>query len=236
MEDLAATFGLTNMEYKVYLTLLQQGSSLAGLITRKSGIHRRSVYDALERLIQKGLVGYMTKNNRKYFEAANPERLLDLFKEKEEVIEKSLPKLQKLYSQSLEKAETLFFKGKNGLKNVFEDQLQVGKEILIMGASTLAREILKFYITHFDKRRVAKKIPVKLLYSSSERKERKMKCAEIKYLPKEYVNPAAMNIYGNTVAIIHWSKENPFVILIRDKEIADGYKNYFSLLWKVGKK
>src|SRR3990167_2347637 len=83
MEKILENLGLTALEAKVYLTLLDLGPSLAGLITRKSGIHRRSVYDALERLIQKGLVGYIVNNNRKYFEAANPERLSELVKEKE---------------------------------------------------------------------------------------------------------------------------------------------------------
>src|SRR3989338_2255413 len=139
MGSLTNLFGLTIMEEKVYLTLLDLGPSLAGLITRKSGIHRRSVYDALERLIQKGLVGYIVKNNRKYFEATDPQRLLDLVKEKEAAVEELLPQLQAKYHKTAEKAETLFYKGKNGLKSVFEDQLATAKEILILGASSLAK-------------------------------------------------------------------------------------------------
>jgi hypothetical protein len=45
-----------------------------------------------------------------------------------------------------------------------------------------------------------------------------------------------MNIYGDKVAIIHWSKERPFAILINEKDIAQGYRNYFELLWKGAKK
>lgn len=229
-------FGLTKLESKVYLTLLDIGPSIAGVITRKSGIHRRSVYDALERLIEKGLVGYIVKNNRKYFEASNPDKLLELLKEKEELLQEKLPRLKEKYENTFEKSETLFFKGKNGLKTVFEDQLSVKKEVLILGASTLAREILKYYFHWFDKRRVEKKIKVKLIYNESERKKRKIKLAEIRYLPKEYHNPAAMNVYGDRVAIIHWNKDNPFVILIKDKDIADGYKNYFNLMWDIAKR
>jgi len=236
MEELIETFGLTKLESKIYLTLLDLGPSLAGLITRKSGIHRRNVYDALERLIQKGLVGYIVKNNRKYFEASNPDSLIELLKEKEESIRNILPQLKSKYEQTFEKSETLFFKGKNGLKTVFEDQLSLKKEILVIGASSLAREILKYYFHWFDKRRVEKKIKIKLIYNESAKKERKIKLAEIRYLPKDYHNPAAMNVYGDRVAIIHWSKENPFVILIKDKDIADGYRNYFNLMWSIAKK
>lgn len=229
-------FGLTRLESKVYLTLLDIGPSIAGIITRKSGIHRRSVYDALERLIEKGLVGYIVKNNRKYFEASNPDKLLELLKEKEELLQEKMPQLKVKYERTIEKSETLFFKGKNGLKTIFEDQLSIKKEILILGASPLAREILQYYFHWYDKRRIAKKIKIKLIYNESERKRRPIKLAEVKYLPIEYRSPAAMNIYGERVAIIHWNKENPFVILIKDKEIAGGYRNYFSLLWDIAKK
>ncbi len=229
-------FGLTKIESKIYSALLELGPSLAGIITRKSGIHRRSVYDALERLIQKGLVGYIVKNNRRYFEASNPDRLLELLKEREEQVKTILPELKQKYEKTFEKSETLFYKGKNGLKTVFEDQLSVKKEILILGASPIANEILSYYFHWFDKRRIEKKIKVKLIYNESERKNRKIKLAEIRYLPNEYPNPSAINVYGDRVAIIHWNKENPFVILIKDKEIADSYRNYFNLMWDIAKK
>ena len=70
--------GLTKTESKIYLTILEQGSALAGTISQKSGIHRRSVYDAIERLIEKGLVSFITKNNRKWFESVDPNRLLQI--------------------------------------------------------------------------------------------------------------------------------------------------------------
>ena len=46
-----------------------------------------------------------------------------------------------------------------------------------------------------------------------------------------YSSPAATNIYGNKVALIVWS-ENPFVVLIESKEIADSYRKKFEMLWK----
>ena len=55
--------GLTKIESKVYLSLLDLGPSLAGQISKHSGIHRRSVYDALDRLAEKGLISYIVKNN-----------------------------------------------------------------------------------------------------------------------------------------------------------------------------
>jgi hypothetical protein len=58
--------------------------------------------------------------------------------------------------------------------------------------------------------------------------------SEIKYLPNKYSSPLAMNIYQDKTAIILWAKD-PIAIVIKNKEITQGYKNYFELMWKIAK-
>jgi sugar-specific transcriptional regulator TrmB len=227
--------GLTENESKVYVTLLELGPSHAGLISRKSGLHRRVVYDTIEMLIQKGLIGYIIKNNVKLFQASNPERILELLEEKEQYVNEIMPQMLSLFSKTKEKEETNFYKGKNGLKTVFEEQLAVGKEILILGASPLAYEILQFYFKWFDKRRVENRIKARIIFNKTERKPR-IPYSEIRFLPEKYSSPLAVNIYGDKVAIILWSKEKPFAVVITQKEIADGYRKHFELMWKIAKK
>lgn len=228
-------FGLTHNEALVYQALLNLGPSLAGQISRKAGLHRRTIYDTTEMLIQKGLIGYILKNNRKYFEAVSPEKFLDIIKEKENLINKSLPEMMLLYTKTQEKQETNFYKGKQGLKTVMEDQLkQKTKEILILGASPLAYEILKFYFKWFDIKRCKKKIKARIIFNKSE-KRHKIPLSEIRYLPKKYSSPLAVNIYSDKVAILFWSKDNPLAIVIKNKDISEGYKKYFELVWKIAK-
>ncbi|RLE38854.1 hypothetical protein DRJ17_02765 [Candidatus Woesearchaeota archaeon] len=238
MNQILVEAGLTDSEAKVYLTLLDLGMDLAGTIARKSGIHRRSVYDILDRLIEKGLVSYIVKNNQRHYEATDPIRLIELLKEKERKIQEVLPRLQLKYSMTREKQETNFYRGKNGLKTVFEDQLKEGKEILIFGANVDVNEVIKFYFPHFDRARVQKKIKVKFIFSEDARDNpaiKKIPLKEVRYIPKGFSSPAATYIYGNKVAIILWS-ENPLAILIKQKEIADNYKQFFKFVWDSAKK
>tara|TARA_Y100000310_G_C20418325_1_gene685433 strand:- start:114 stop:830 length:717 start_codon:yes stop_codon:yes gene_type:complete len=229
--------GLTTNESKVYQTLLKLGPSLAGQISRQSGLHRRTVYDTTEMLIKKGLIGYILKNNRRLFEAASPNVFLDLLKEKENNIQTILPEMLLTYQQTKEKQETNFYKGKQGLKTVFEDQIETGKEILVIGASILAYDVLKYYFKWFDENRKKNNIKTKILFNTKTKQENlKIPLSEIKYLPDKYTSPLAINIYGDKVAIILWSKENPLAIVIKNSEISQGYKNYFELLWKTAKK
>ena len=67
--------GLTNNETGVYLALLQTGSISVNSIAEKSGLHRQAVYDALDRLLEKGFVNFVIKNNKKHFQAIHPEKI-----------------------------------------------------------------------------------------------------------------------------------------------------------------
>jgi len=223
--------GLTENESKVYLSLIETGPNLAGQISRKTGLHRRSVYDITEMLIKKGLIGYILKNNRRYFEASNPNRIIEILQEKQDLLTPIVSELLVKYKSKKEKQETNFYKGKEGLKTIFEDQLNY-KEILILGASPEAYNILKFYFKWYDKKRKKKKIKVRII--AFDKKITDIPLAEIRYLPQKYQSPVAVNIYGHKTAIILWAKQ-PIVIAIREKEIADAYKNYFELMWKIAK-
>jgi len=223
--------GLTENESKVYLALIDLGPALAGQISRKTGMHRRTVYDTTEMLIEKGLVGYILKNNRRLFQASNPERILDIIKEKENLLEPLIKQLGEKFVMTKEKEETNFYKGKEGLKTVFEEQLSA-KEILILGASPLAYEVLQFYFKWYDKTRKEKKIRARII--ASDRKISRIPLAEIRYLPEKYSNPVSVNIYGDKVAIILWAS-SPYAIVIKSSEVAKGYRNYFELLWRIAR-
>ena len=237
MKEQLKEIGLTENESKIYISLLELGPTNAGLISRKSGLHRRVVYDTIEMLIQKGLVGYIIKNNVKLFQASNPKRILEIIEERKNSIEEIMPNMAEMYLMTHEKEETNFYKGKNGLKTVMEDQLdnsKKSKEILIIGGSPIAYEILQFYFKWFDKRRVENKIKVKVIFNKTDKKLN-IPYSEIKFLPDKYSSPLAVNVYGDKAALILWSKENPLAIVIKNKEISNGYRKYFELMWRVAK-
>ncbi|QQG39048.1 MAG: hypothetical protein HYS32_01140 [Candidatus Woesearchaeota archaeon] len=236
MEKELQAFGLTKNEAKVYLTVLDLGSSLAGVVARKSGIHRRSVYDALDRLIEKGLIGYIVKNNRKYFEVVDPNKFNEIVKEKEAAAKEIVPILNSKYNLVKEKQETSFFRGKNGLKSVFEDQLRVRKPIYIFGAVTGISKFFSYYLIHFNKRRRELKVPVKIIFRGEDRgKVEKTPLVEIRYMPRGHNSFASTSVYGDRVAIILWS-ENPYAIVIKDEKIAESYLSNFEFMWKNAKK
>jgi HTH-type transcriptional regulator, sugar sensing transcriptional regulator len=234
MIEQLSKLGLTSTEAKIYNALIEHGRLQAGMISRKTGIHRRSVYDGLERLIEKGIVSWIRENEKRLYYAENPSKLKELVAMKEEALSSILPLLQARDGATHEKEETKFYRGKEGIKTILQDQIECGKTVSILGASYNASEILKYYMGHYTDMRRKSKLKLKMIYFGREHKI-KIPYSEVAYLPEQYLSPVSTNIYADRVAIIVWSEE-PIALLIKNKKISEAYKKHFDLLWAIAKK
>ncbi len=229
--DALGAAGLTKNEAKLYKILLKWTSGNVTDLSRASGIHRRSVYDVLQRLADKGLASYIVKDGVKKYLANNPERLKEIVDEKKNLISEELPNLIGMFKQNTEKKSTQFFMGKKGIKYILDEQLTLKHEILVLGGSNIAQEMLKYYFPKYDNIRKEKKIPIKIIYSGKKQKKHKSVLSQVKYMPDGMGGEMALNIYGKNVALIMWNEDNPFAILINQKEVADNFKDYFQFIW-----
>ena len=229
--------GLSNTEAKVYLALLELGSALAGEITKKSEVNRTNVYDALERLIEKGLVTYVISANRKVFEPVSPDRLQKILKEKQEKLDSQMAEIQLKYKTSKTKEEATIFKGKKGIKSIFEGILKEKKDLFVYGAESRFADMLPAYQKAWNKERAKLGIKVKMVYNEKVRKRKireKLKLLDMKFLPKEYDFPSTIMVYGDKVVTIVWT-EMPFGFMIRSKDAAKSNMHFFDILWKTAK-
>ncbi|MBT3304109.1 TrmB family transcriptional regulator [Candidatus Woesearchaeota archaeon] len=220
--------GLTKNETKLYKILLQLSSSNVTELAKRTGIHRRSVYDVLQRLAEKGLVSYLTVDNTKNYFANNPKKLKELVDEKANVVSQGLPDLQKLFQQNAEKKSTQFFIGEKGIRYVLDDQLRTGKEVLVLGGSLESSSSLKHYFPKYHLLRKEKNIKFKIVFSGKKEKI-SLPLSEIKFMKS--AGHTAINIYGDNVAFIMWDEQNPYAILIHEKEVASSFRVYFNFIW-----
>ncbi len=241
MEETLRKFGLSQSEAKVYLTLLELGGSLAGEISKKSNVNRSNCYDALQRLIEKGLVSFVIKANRKYFQAETPEKFLEIIKEKErelkekeQEIKEILPELIEKSKASKENPEATIYKGRKGVKSIFEDILRY-KEFLVFGSSGKFKETLGPFFSLFQKIIRQNGIKCRLLVSEKVRDSDIVSHAETRFLPENYITLSSTLVYGDKVAVISWT-ENPVGFVLKDKQVADSYRTYFNFMWKIANK
>ena len=226
--------GLTKTEAKIYLMLIDITKAQAGVLSRKTGIHRRSIYDALDRLIKKGLVSYIMENDKRFYMATDPKRVQEIIDAQKAEVDNIMPILLAKFAEHKDKQETLFYRGKEGVKTVFEDQIRDGNDVYIIGASHHAKELLKFYIPHYTNKRVKKKIKIHALYAG-DKHESEVPLASIRYLPESFASLVSTNIYGDKCAIVLWLPHDPVAILIKQPDIAKTFKKYFQMLWKTAK-
>jgi len=242
IEETLKELGLASEEVKVYLAMLKIGSSLASKISEETKINRSHVYQLLERLISKGFVGYVIRENRKYFSAVNPEKIVEIIKEREQKLKNVVPNLLQLTTIAKDKPTVEILEGKEGIKTVLNDILKIKKDWLAFGSSGKGQEVLSFYAEHWEKEREKLKIPLRGILDNSDsgikrgKEISKRKYTEIKHMNEEYSSPASTWIYGEKMALVIWSKEHSFAIRIRSKEVTDNFRKHFEVLWKNAKK
>ncbi len=233
--------GLTGNEIAVYKALLQIGSTTAGPLTKKAGIHRSRVYEALDRLVEKGLVSYNITANRKHFKAQDPEALIEFIEERKQKVKEILPELKLLQESEPEMQEANVFEGYKGLKSIFDNalnQLKKGDEILVFGARSgqdVASETWDAFFSNFNKRRIEKGIRYKIIFNEDLRDSptvtewRKSNLTEVRFISQKTL--AGINIHGDKIAIIVWKKK-PYGFLITSKEVNESFRDYFRVLWE----
>jgi len=235
--------GLSNSEAKVYLSLLETGSTLAGPIIKKTGLHRGTTYQILQRLKEKGLVSSVIKGKKQYFSAAEPNRLLDGLKEKEEMLRQILPLLNMRLKENKEKQEVTVYQGVKGIRSVMDkmmEELNPGGEYYDFGVSGLFREVMGAYWDLWQMKKKKYKIKSKVIFNEDLKQKNtgllKDYYGEARFFPKEFKSITDTMIYGDAVILFIWTARPPISVVINNKDNTESYKNQFRLMWKSAKK
>jgi len=110
--DKLRQIGLSDKESNVYLALIEFGDSLVSEIAERTRINRSLLYDVLSGLADKGMVTYILKNNVRYYRAAEPEKILSIIREKENIFKTMLPELMALHKPQTKKPIVEILEGK----------------------------------------------------------------------------------------------------------------------------
>lgn len=237
--------GLSKAEVTLYLALVRLGSSPTAAIVNESGLRKSTVYECLNRLLEKGLVSYVIKHKIKFFEAADPERLLDFLEEKKRELEENeaevkeiLPKLESLRSPLKPHAEAHVFFGVEGFKTMRRDALKHAKgELLMLGAISREPAVMPIFWSYFNKERLKRGIKMRLLHQrNTNEKPVRTESYAVRFLPEEIKIPAVINVYGDRVVSLLWKGDYPICFMLINGEISDAYRKYFEILWKQASK
>jgi sugar-specific transcriptional regulator TrmB len=238
------TLGLSPNEGKIYETLLKKGESSISEIALSAKIHRRNAYDAVQRLIDKGLCFQIISQRENKYNAVDPDKLKELFMEKQEQLEEALPGMKKQYVERVAPEEAFIYRGHEGQKNIWRDILRVGETQYFIGAKAswfdprleaarkaffreANRKKIKF-VQLFD-REVKDRIPNFPKHFPGD--------LQYRFLPAKYSTHSGMGVFGDYIVTytgvsVLKTDEDIVIFVIRSKKLADSYRTWFWYMWE----
>lgn len=241
-----STFGLTEKEIVLYELLLEKGQMLAGDIIRESKLKRATVYQSLYALEKKSLISQIEIDKKIHFKPEPPTNLLQLansqlknYEESHRQLTSVISSLDSKYVLAVEKPVISLFEGAEGLKEIYNDMVLVGKPIY---AALTTEEIDPSFLKWVDnvhvKQRAVRKIPAYVLVAQGEQTEEYISKNQqefriTKLVDKEkYPFKHEIDIYGDKVAFINSRKDQHLLgVVIHHPMIVATMKALFDLAW-----
>ena len=151
-------------------------------------------------------------------------------------------RVEKAYFEAFWEQRTHTYTGEKGFKQFYEialRELKEGDTILVMGVPRKSSERFEDFFIDWNKKRVNKGVKMKIIFSHDCRQfgemRAKMKLTEVRYIKQEMQTPAWIDIFHDYVATLNIYGE-PVCFLIKDKNSAESYRQYFDMIWKQAKK
>jgi len=244
--EILTEIGFTRGEIKAYMALIQLGESTIGPISNKAKVTPSKVYPILEKLKEKGLITHVIKSGTKYFQALNPNRILDYIGDKEKKLQTQKTEIKELIprltsqQESEAKQYATIYESYNGIKTLYDeilDYLQKNNDAFIgftLGGEYTSKQANLFF-KNYDAKRRELKIKTKLIGLEHQKKFLQKKYGEdpnveIKYL--EYAVPTGLIIWDDKVATLLWH-DVPSAFVIYSKPNAEAYRKFFNDMWEI---
>ena len=236
LEDL----GMTGAEIKVFLALLELGSSTAGKVVEKSGLQNAVVHRAFHSLAEKGLVTYILEGKIKHYQCVEPRLLIGFIEEKKERLLQILPELEARKKLAKENPKATLFQSIRGVKELIN--LMIDTKTIVYsayGGPQKAHDILgDFFWENFHRKRIKKKIHARLICHSSlnwwAKELNKFQNTSVRTTPRDFEELTETIICGDRVAVIVYL-DKPYGFLMEEPNAAKSYQKFFEVLWKSAK-
>ncbi len=243
LHDNLVTFGLSQKEAEVYVTLLTHHEMSVDSVTEATSLNRSTVYVQLQNLMHLGLVTTFKKGKKTLFSAESPRHIERLLERRQAAIEMQkkdlsdlIPQILRLVGVNTDRPSVRIFEGKEGLHTMRNDILtQDIKQVKIITAIDQMRRVFTpEELMLFTNKRESKKIQSVVLYADAEKTDavvpyphQVLKQINREQLPFE----ADVYIYGNCVS---FASVQPTItgVTIVNAGIARSLEALFDALWQ----
>jgi len=248
--DYLKLLDLSDTEAKLYLMLLKNGPTSVRDLSQTVAIKRTTAYFYIDALVEKGLMIKLVRGSKKLVAATEPKNLIMLVEEKlknAEAIQHDFPKMLKMIAKSIPPENKNFesgikyYKGKNGVKNIFEDILQA-KEIRSFANITEFTNVFPEGF-HLIDTAIKKNTAIKfteiledtpqtkhIVNDALQNTNNRYQC---KYFPAGMkISSSDITIYDEKVSFINM-RDNIHGLIIPSPLLYENFKTLFDFIWKA---
>ena len=239
--------GLTKAEILVFSVLVQSGSSGIGDVIKKSQLHRGTVYNTLQRLIQKGLVYTSSADGSTIYGPNSQGFLSDLADEKQRLVEKNAlikvvrerVRLAKTTNSTSKEYSTIIY-GNNAAKNFFLNLLfncrendEKYKNFENVGVVSDAMGFQ--YYKSVQEKKVQLGVKCHIILNEEGRGDQEMDyiLGNVKWMPLNHdFGKFGVYIYNDKVAKVNLGANPLRIEIFSDKSNLKWHSSIFKTFWK----
>jgi len=251
LQNILKNIGLSETTSRIYLRLLELGTTSARQLAENLNIPRPSVYDNLKILIRLGLVTELEQDNKKLFQVDDINNLSRLVKDKIENLqqqEKKIKQIMPTLSRQLDYLEPKikFYSGAEGIRRALNDLFWYEniETLCIWPISEMIEVLGADYLLENNRKRIKRKISIRAVWPQDKVVKFKQFpflgvskefFREIRLASKDMTWNMGYWLYADKVAFISSRKES-FGFTVHSRDFTELMKSQFELVWPLCQK
>lgn len=241
---------LSEIEAKLYLTLLENGPTSVRELAQIIEIKRTTAYFYIDQLVEKELILKLVRGSKKLVAANDPENLQTLVEEKlkhAKSVQQSFPDILSSLKNSLPQgnntgdAEILYLKGKGNIKKIYAEAFKSSELRLYANLAEIATVFENEIVPFKDALENNKNLKIFEIVADNPNSVKQFELEETdksgrykyKFMPlKVGLNAAFILLYDNNVAIINM-KDVVSSIVLHNSDYYTNSKKLFDFIWSI---
>jgi sugar-specific transcriptional regulator TrmB len=242
IEKALARLGIVGNLYEVYRAALELGDVPVARIVERTGLPKATVYGALTRLEQDGLIADWGQPGKRRVVAYDPAILLEQLEARRQMLGEMLPQLRSLYNGAKGKPGIRFYEGLDGVEKALWDSLttQSGEMYCTFAMAEIMEIPGLSRMAHFLDERLNRGIDMKVLRSRQHDRKGIWQCSraerrELRFSPDNAILAMTMLIYDTRVAVVSSHKES-YGLVIESNEFSSLLRTMFMSMWDISER
>jgi len=211
--ELFKEIGFTEREIKVYLALVELGSSTIGPLCSQTKLQAAKVYETIDKLQEKGLASFTIVSKTKHFQGSDPAEILNILDERKRQLKEVIEELREKQKNAGQKQVSVVHEGFKAFKALFNrlaDELTADDFYWAFAfKNEYQTDATKIFLANFHKKLEEKKIQDRAIGHKSVKKEMKKafkgnKNIQLRYTSNE--TPLGVIIVKGRVINLVWGE------------------------------